>query len=87
VDLVNVTVNDDHLTVQVGKRTETKITVFENCLNAYLAIVYSRDERAGGRNLKDSVDGSFKVPSQGCGDDGRRTAPAARHLLFERSLQ
>jgi len=49
LNLVDVTVNDDHLTVPVGKGAEAEITVFENCLNAYLAIVYSRDER---RRLK-----------------------------------
>ena len=48
MNLVDATVNDDHLAVQVGKGADAKITMFENSLNAYLAIVYSRDECAGG---------------------------------------
>jgi hypothetical protein len=65
-----VAINDDHLAIEIGKRTEAKISVLENCLNAYLAIVYPRDEGARGRDLKNRVDRFLKISSEGCDDDG-----------------
>jgi hypothetical protein len=70
LNLVDVAINDDHLAIEIGKRTEAKISVFENCLNAYLAIVYPRDEGARGRDLKNRVDRFLKISSEGCDDDG-----------------
>jgi hypothetical protein len=80
-----VTVDDDHLTVQVGKRTEAKISMFEEGLNADLTIVCSSDKGARGRDLEDGVDRPFQVLSKGLGDNGRCAAPGSRCFLRKRS--
>lgn len=81
-----MTLEDDHLTVQVGKRTEAEISVFEEGLNADLTIVNSSDKGAGSRDLEDGVDRPFQVLSEGRGDDGRGAAAGSRCFLVERSL-
>jgi hypothetical protein len=85
LDLIYVTVDDDHLTVQVGKRTEAKISVLEEGLNADLTIVYSSDKGARGRDLEDGVDRPFQVLSEGRGYDGRRAAAGSLCFLRKRS--
>ena len=39
---------DHHLTIQVGKRAEAEVSVFEDCVNAHLAVVNAGDEGPGG---------------------------------------
>jgi hypothetical protein len=46
LNLIDVTVDDDHLAVEVGKRAEAKISVFEDRLAAHLTIVNARDDGA-----------------------------------------
>jgi hypothetical protein len=48
LNLIDATVDNDHLAVQVGKRAQATIPVLEERLNAHLAIVYASNERARG---------------------------------------
>ena len=47
LNLKDAAVEDHHFAVQVGERAQTKISVSEDRLDAYLAIVDARDECAG----------------------------------------
>jgi hypothetical protein len=67
LNLVDVAIDNNHLAVKVGKRTETKVSVFQNGLNAYLAIIDSGNKRARGRDLENGVDGFRKVLGEGGG--------------------
>jgi hypothetical protein len=87
LNLKDAAVEDDHFAVRVGERAQTKISMPEDCLDAHLAIVDARDECAGGRDLKDGVDGLFEVPREGRDDNRRCTAPTSRLFVFEHAFQ
>jgi hypothetical protein len=49
-----VTIEDDHLAVQVREGAQAEVTMFQKRLDADFTVVNARNESTGGRNLEDS---------------------------------
>ena len=83
-DPEHVTVEHDHLAVEILERAETEVTVLAHHADRHRTLVHALDQRAGGRHLVERVVLDPEVLGQGTLDEVVDRCAAAERLLLQR---